>query len=729
MYFENAMRRAGTITRIIVLARVPIVVWLLLIFFSLAGSKSSFTIGLFYLEEGFGFFWVSLAVFLATAAIVVPLNLIIEHGIDRSLPGSDLRRYRTRAPSRLLFWIAQLPAVLLLYYSFRTSEREGIVKILEILGGAVGAFLVIVAAQLLEFLLADPARHPPNYLIYPFDETPILGPLLFIAYCKRWNFGGWLRDRVDKLAAFLAARCPGVFRGYLFQDPPDDPAFFPGHIFAAILALLSFAIWIVIGGLKQGHIGGALTWTTIPSLAYVCLALIVVSWILSATTFFFDRWRIPLLLMVAAWCFAVGRSTETDHYYRVSVDAQNQFTFPKPADFLDNKQMPVIIATAGGGIQAAAWTARVVQGVEERTKNKLLSNTALISSVSGGSVGALYLGAYMYGKYLYTATAPKLSSITDVNLAARASSLDEVAWGLADPDLWRAFWPIVRDPVIDRGWALERSWEERSNLQEVYLSDWAYQAKLHDNLPAFMFNSTAVETGIPVVFTNSAFPDHTDDWAWTTRHIRNISDLCGPDCKLRISTAARLSATFPYVSPAARGYPCPAYHIVDGGYYDNYGVTTALAWLMEALNGPMPIGGKIPKAVAMVIIRPSADQDDKPGRVAGWNYQFGAPLDGILNIRSDDQLRADQGLEQVVSRLLREAPASQAVKVCKYEFVYPRKPPAGCDRQPLSWKLTGLQDVCLDEAWKRAAGDARSELAQQLEGLASYLRDGECPKQ
>src|SRR5713226_5172045 len=136
------MRRAGTITRIVFLARVPIIVWLLLVIFSISGSKSSFTIGLFDIEQDFGLLWVSLAVFLVSAGIIVSTNLIIEHGIDRSLPGSELGRYLYRSPSRILFWIAQLPAVLLLYYAFRTTEREAIVELLEILGGALSACVV-----------------------------------------------------------------------------------------------------------------------------------------------------------------------------------------------------------------------------------------------------------------------------------------------------------------------------------------------------------------------------------------------------------------------------------------------------------------------------------------------------------------------------------------------------------------------------------------------------------
>ena len=64
-----------------------------------------------------------------------------------------------------------------------------------------------------------------------------------------------------------------------------------------------------------------------------------------------------------------------------------------------------------------------------------------------------------------------------------------------------------------------------------------------------------------------------------------------PDAHPRVSTAARLSATFPYVTPAARALPradlvpnsdaesLSTYHVVDGGYADNEGAVTSVDWM------------------------------------------------------------------------------------------------------------------------------------------------------
>lgn len=49
---------------------------------------------------------------------------------------------------------------------------------------------------------------------------------------------------------------------------------------------------------------------------------------------------------------------------------------------------------------------------------------------------------------------------------------------------------------------------------------------------------------------------------------------------MKVRTAARLSATFPYVTPIARhSLGIHLAHVADGGYFDNFGVFTAVNFL------------------------------------------------------------------------------------------------------------------------------------------------------
>jgi hypothetical protein len=48
-----------------------------------------------------------------------------------------------------------------------------------------------------------------------------------------------------------------------------------------------------------------------------------------------------------------------------------------------------------------------------------------------------------------------------------------------------------------------------------------------------------------------------------------------------VATAARLSASFPYVGPAVHLPTTPARRVVDAGFFDNYGVGLAAGWLFR----------------------------------------------------------------------------------------------------------------------------------------------------
>jgi hypothetical protein len=128
----------------------------------------------------------------------------------------------------------------------------------------------------------------------------------------------------------------------------------------------------------------------------------------------------------------------------------------------------------------------------------------LISAVSGGSVGAMYIvDAYSKGRLPPISTLDNYPPIAH----AEASSLDEVAFGLVYPDFVWSFFPfakgfyfkpfsIINGPNLtsDRGSALETAWELTDTLKTATLAKWRQQVA-DGQLPAVIFNATLVETG------------------------------------------------------------------------------------------------------------------------------------------------------------------------------------------------------------------------------------------
>jgi hypothetical protein len=75
----------------------------------------------------------------------------------------------------------------------------------------------------------------------------------------------------------------------------------------------------------------------------------------------------------------------------------------------------------------------------------------------------------------------------------------------------------------------------------------------------------------------------------------------------RVGTAARMSATFPYVLPAVPLPTDPRRRVVDAGYFDNYGVGLAASWLFNHLDW---VEQRVSK-VAIVQIRDGLSNADR----------------------------------------------------------------------------------------------------------------------
>ena len=220
----------------------------------------------------------------------------------------------------------------------------------------------------------------------------------------------------------------------------------------------------------------------------------------------------------------------------------------------------VVVAASGGGIQAGAWTAQVLYGLQQDSA-QFRDALRVISSVSGGSVGTAHFVQWLANPSGSTLPAE----------AAAESSLDEVAWGLAWPDFLRSLLPWVFRKLIGRGRALELAWRmngsrtaEASDQLASPLSNWNARTE-RGELPAVVLNATIAETGERLLLATTGMGGgavvgraRVDGFELHTINQEHLDS--------GVITAARLSASFPYVTPAARSDGAgPQPHVVDGG--------------------------------------------------------------------------------------------------------------------------------------------------------------------
>jgi hypothetical protein len=413
--------------------------------------------------------------------------------------------------------------------------------------------------------------------------------------------------------------------------------------------------------------------------------------------------------------------SSSDHFYEIR-PAQNVAAIApsqvlgagfrlNPDDNHPNGRL-TLVATAGGGIQAAAWTARVLTGLQEEVKadtpNRSFANSiAAISSVSGGAVGTMFFVDRYHtggGEQGFPGGAD-LSKIVD---DAQAPALSDVAWAMVYPDLTRAIIPFSKRPsdrLIDRGWALEQTWRRRRHL-DATLDDW--RSGVSDGFrPAVIFNSTIVESGEPLLLTTTDL----EEPEIASLASKTLPSLL-PRYDIPIVTAVRLAASFPFVTPAARALYDPVsassqeleahakYHVVDGGYYDNYGIYGLLQFLGQALNTTPK--DKIPD-ILILQIRSFPTEKSPPGESEGWFFQSWAPFSALVNVRDSAQLLRDR--EALGTFVALWSARGAKVRLATFEFQG--------DEAPLSWQMNQPQMDAIQSEWKkRIAGPDNQDWLQ-----------------
>jgi hypothetical protein len=139
---------------------------------------------------------------------------------------------------------------------------------------------------------------------------------------------------------------------------------------------------------------------------------------------------------------------------------------------------------------------------------------------------------------------------------------------------------------------MNRDNEQASKNAAHQLTLRSFPAANENGPPAFSMNTTSVEEGSRFLLANYQVPHYPLDAnaIYPAQSFLSTFGSCSSKASdLPLSTAAQLSATFPYVSSAAR-FPeslnCHSVHFVDGGYYDNDGTASALEFLRYALASP-----------------------------------------------------------------------------------------------------------------------------------------------
>jgi hypothetical protein len=386
------------------------------------------------------------------------------------------------------------------------------------------------------------------------------------------------------------------------------------------------------------------------------LFLAAASWVAFGSFFVFlgSRWQFPVITVVVllALLFSLWndnhpiRVVPPQEVQRASVlgSFQTWYDLVEKNYGAGTTHPLYIVATEGGGIRAAYWTAIVLGALQDSNPN-FAPHLFAISGVSGGSLGAVVFDALL--------AEPARGSLQEN--AQKILGQDFLSPALASmlyPDLVQRFIPF---PIayFDRGKALEMGWEKawektmgNNRFADSFVNLWKTNSR--EWMPVLFLNGTSVERGNRIITSNLRVADSffdADDAAMklTSQHLGATEAAC----HIPLSTAAHMSARFTFVSPAGR-FP-DGTHIVDGGYFENSAATTAYEvvtrikeWCAVKNIGNVDVKvimiSNNPRKPPSVPAKPPPEQArpklTKPVTISGrFMSELTAPLYALLNTR------------------------------------------------------------------------------------------------
>tara|TARA_R110001592_G_scaffold363109_2_gene680436 strand:+ start:127357 stop:129573 length:2217 start_codon:yes stop_codon:yes gene_type:complete len=377
------------------------------------------------------------------------------------------------------------------------------------------------------------------------------------------------------------------------------------HINASVFEMLTILSFITLGTLTEFEV------FVLPAGANILLLATMFLMMLSALFSWFKGWTFTIILasLVVFNLFVYQKnflSAETrayglDYSTKVDLEAYHENRLPKPSQIAEDRENTLhilqkrvqaitektgkkpklfFINSSGGGIRSALWTFRCLSYLDSVSNGDFFKHTQLITGASGGM-----LGVNLY-KELLLDSVPFSSSINYQGLGK--DLLNPLSVSLVTNDLFVRYKKFEDNGfryTKDRGFYWEKYLRLNTNNHfNLRLGDFAApEANAH--LPMTILSPVLVNDGRKLLISatgvtymsikvkGKGYP------IFENYDFKDVFKHNQPD-SLRISSALRMNATFPYILPNTVLPTENATFAMDAGLRDNYGftLTTDYIW-------------------------------------------------------------------------------------------------------------------------------------------------------
>ena len=505
---------------------------------------------------------------------------------------------------------AVLPLLFVIFYFFRLfpfdqhKELMSVGQILLLMVGILVGFTLILAFSFAYFFSAEkrirrsitPIMGAEQHLsktVNPLEQPPVDTFGMTVSYYMNTSF----RFRKVRSVAHYS------------QDFLD--LVFKRHHFAGIISIvLAFIFLIVVGFYMDDKL------FQVPAAASIFIFFAVMMAVIGSLTYFLQSWSLPFIIALVflldilyqqeiidprnkAYGLNYTNISERPGYNKqslqklclpenIAADKTNMITILENWKKKQKEEKPVMvfINVSGGGLRSGTFVMNTLQQLDSITNGQLLQHTMLMSGASGGMLAATYYRELYLQKQ-------KGQSIDLYNPAYT----DNIAQDLLNPVFSSMIARDIFSPaqkfsvggnkyVKDRGYAFEQKLSENSKgFLDKQLASYKEDEK-NAIAPLMIFNSTITRDGRrmmlcsqpvsfmmkPLFYANdtAASPDAVDFAALFAKQ---------DPLNIRLLTALRMNATFPYVLPNVWLPTNPVIDVMDAGLRDNFGQETTLRFI------------------------------------------------------------------------------------------------------------------------------------------------------
>ncbi len=504
---------------------------------------------------------------------------------------------------------AILPLLFLAFYFFKLirfdahKELMNAGEIFWVIAGLLGGIILIVAISFAYFFGAEKT----------IQRT--IAPIIDSAQHFNVNFySGQQQTEIPglKVSAYLGS-------GLRFKKPRNvshynqgflDTVFKRHHLSGILSIVLSFAFLIVVGFYMDSPVFEA------PAAASILIFFATMTAVIGSLSYFLQSWSLPFFIVLIlfadvlykneiidnrnkAYGLIYSNKDERPEYDKAAL--QNLSTPQKIAADKTNmlqllanwkskqageKPVMVFINVSGGGLRSGTFVMNTLQKLDSAINGNLLSSTMLISGASGGMLAATYYRE-LYRQKQKDSLLNLYNPLYADNIAK--DLLNPLFSSMVSRDIFspaQKFTVGKYKYVKDRGYAFEQKLNRNSgNVLDKQLKEYAVDEK-NAAIPLMIFNSTIGRDGRkmmicsqPISFMMKPFaqademqasPDAVDFSAMFTKQ---------NPLNIRLLTALRMNASFPYVLPNVWLPSNPVIDVMDAGMRDNYGQETTLRFI------------------------------------------------------------------------------------------------------------------------------------------------------